>query len=104
MSELPANLETVLPLVQVVRSGGAVNVALVQDRPRLDIDVYAADRGTAKDLARQIQGLLPTMRNVTTGGAVVGDVAEESGPSYRPDYNPNVRRIGMTYRCTLRPA
>lgn len=103
VTELPANLEKQLPLVQVTRIGGSSD-GFRLDRARLDVDCYAATRLDAAILGRQVRTLLPTLRNQEIGGAVVVAVTEEVGPSWRPDYNPGVSRRGATYALTLRPA
>ncbi len=103
-SELPADLEDQLPLVQVVRIGGSTLVPLRLDNPRLDVDCYASNRTGVSALARRVAAILPTMRGTTSGGGVVVSVAVETGPSYRPDFNPRVRRSGALYAFTIRPA
>ncbi len=102
-SELPADLEDQIPLVQVVRIGGSTPVPLRLDSPRLDVDCYAGNRTAVSALARGVAALLPTMRGVTTGGGVVVAVEVETAPSYRPDFNPRVRRAGALYVLTIRP-
>lgn len=104
LTDLPANLEARLPLLQIVRVGGGRDFSWRLDVARVDIDAYAATRTAAADLAGQVRTLLGTLPNVQTGGALVVRVAEETGPSWRPELNPNLRRFGMTLRVVLRPA
>ncbi len=104
VTELPGSLESVLPVVQVTRIGGSTRYASLLDRPRIDIDVFTSSRATARTAALKIQSKMPRIRGMTASGAVVTDVVEEVGPSWRPDFNPNVRRFGLTYVLTLRPA
>lgn len=100
---LPANLEQVLPLLQVTRVGGG-RQQQVLDRPRVDFDYYALSDEAASDGARLVESLLPTLRGVTTGGGTVGRVDIESGASWRPDWNERVRRYGLTAVLLVRPA
>lgn len=103
VTDLPANFEQVLPVVQVTRIGGA-RTQQVLDNPRIDLDCFAATREAAADLARQVEALLPTARGVTASGGVVGWVGVEVGASWRPDFNPRVRRYGLTAQLVIRPA
>lgn len=104
VTDLPADLASAVPLVQVTRIGGGVSVPLVLEDPRVDFDAYAATRGAADDLSRRVQALLPTMRGESTGGGVVALVVVEVGASWRPDPNPDVRRFGITASFSIRPA
>lgn len=104
LTELPANLEEQLPVVQVVRVGGGRDFSYRLDLARVDIDCYAATRPAAAALAGQVRTLVATLPNVQTGGALVVRVIEETGPSWRPETNPHLRRFGMTLRVMLRPA
>jgi hypothetical protein len=101
LTDLPSDLTG--KTVQVTRIGGAGDGFRI-DQARLDIDCYAPTRAEAAALAGQVRSLLSTMRNQTHSGAVVVAVVEEIGPSWRPDFNPNVRRFGLTVLLVLRPA
>ncbi|MFC5992949.1 hypothetical protein ACFQE5_01840 [Pseudonocardia hispaniensis] len=103
-TDLYVGFEDRLPLVQVVRIGGGMSHNAILIEPRLDIDVYAATRVAASDLAHQIEALMPAMRNIAVAGGLVTKVIEEIGPSYRPDVNPHTYRFGMTYQLVIRPA
>lgn len=104
VTELPADLEARLPVVQILRVGGGRDFSWRLDLARVDVEVYAATRAAAAGLAGQVRTLLATLPNVQTSGAVVVRVIEETGPSWRPEANPNLRRFGMTLRVVLRPA
>ncbi len=104
VTDLPANMEAVLPVIQVTRIGGSTRYAALLDRPRMDIDVYASTRLAAATAARKIQSKMPTVRGITASGGVMTEVAEELGVSWRPDRNENVRRMGLIYNFTIRPA
>lgn len=103
VTDLPAAMEAVLPVIQVTRIGGA-RFSSILDRPRMDIDVYAATRSAASAAGRKIQSKMPTVRGTTASGWVITDVQEELGLSWRPDRNENVRRMGLVYNLTIRPA
>jgi len=103
VTELPADLEAVLPAVLVTRIGGG-RTQHVLDNPRLDVDCFASTRELAIDLARQVESLIPTLRGVTTGGGTVGWVGVEVGASWRPDWNMRIRRYGLTVLLTIRAA
>lgn len=107
LTDLPANLEKLIReddtnVVQVTRIGGSSTFRL--DYARVDVDAYAGTRADAANLAGQVRTLLPTMRNQELSGAVVVAVREEVGPSWRPDYNTQVRRFGGTWQVVFRPA
>jgi len=104
LTDLPADLEQQLPVVQVTRVGGGRDFSYRLDTARVDIDCYAATRTAAAGLAGQLRTLVALLTNTETGGAVVVRVFEETGPSWRPETNPNVRRFGLTLRVVLRPA
>lgn len=100
--ELDNRLLEELPTVQVERVGGTDD-GLRLDRALVDIDVYAATRGDAADLAAIIRGLLLRLPGLTVAGAVVGRVRTESAPAARPYENTGLRRVGGTYSLYLHP-
>ncbi|MFF3620066.1 hypothetical protein [Streptomyces sp. NPDC002467] len=103
--ELDNNLLDELPTVQVERIPAGDDDGFRLDRALVDIDVYAATRGSAIALALQIRGLLLTqLPGSTTGGAVVGRVRTVSAPGPRPYENVGLRRIGATYELYSHPA
>ncbi len=104
VTELPAQVERHVPLLWVSRIGGRALHPGIVDQPRVDIDAFDTTYLRVADLAATVQGLMVSLRGVSTGGAVVCHVAEEIGPSRRPEYNPAVRRFGSTYIVTTRPA
>ncbi|WP_327222980.1 hypothetical protein OG229_02230 [Streptomyces platensis] len=100
--ELDNNLLAELPTVQVERVGGTDDTFRL-DRALVDIDVYAATRGAAADLAAVIRGLLLQLPGSTVGGAVIGRVRTESAPVKRPYENTGLRRVGGTFSLYLHP-
>lgn len=100
--ELDNDLLDELPTVQVERVGGTDD-GLRLDRALVDIDVYAATRGDAVNLAAVVRGLLLRLPGATVGGAVVSRVRTESAPISRPYENLGLRRVGGTYSLYLHP-
>jgi hypothetical protein len=104
VTDIPGNLEDVLPVVQVTRVGGG-RVDRFLPRPRIDVDCYAATREAAADLANQVEHLFATaLRGAAVAGGVFGQVDVEAGASWRPDPNPRTRRFGVTASLTIRPS
>ncbi|MFD8577398.1 hypothetical protein ACFV1H_18945 [Streptomyces virginiae] len=102
--ELDNNLLDELPTVQVQRLPGGDDDGFRLDRALVDIDVYAATKGDATELAAEIRGLLLTdLPGSETGGAVVGRVRTEAAPGVRPYENTGLRRIGATYSLYSHP-
>ncbi len=102
VTDLPADLDAALPVVQVTRIGGAMVHPALLDGPRMDVDVYAASRAQASEIARKIAGKVHTLRGQAGGGAVITDVREEIGVGWRPDLNDRIRRFGFVVRLILR--
>lgn len=101
VTELPANLQDVLPVVRVVRVGGTDRVPSL-DRAVVDVDFYDADRPAAILLARRghaaLRFELPGSR---VAGGVVSMVGTVSAPSWRPYDDTALRRFGGSYEITL---
>lgn len=108
VAELPAQFEEQLPVVQVTGLPGPKestpwnHARPLLWRPRLDLDVYAPTRAAATDLAHEASGHLHDLTGQTTEWGQVATVDEPAGPSWRPDYNPSVRRSGLTVELTIR--
>lgn len=101
-----------LPLVQVSRQGGRPQNTLL-DGPRIDLDVYTDRETTTKracsELARVVEAVLPAIKGVSvideSGELIPGvitDVGIESGPSWRPDFNPKVHHYGLVAALVVR--
>lgn len=100
VTDLPADLADVLPVVQVVAVGGSGD--RFSGRPRVDIDVYAATYEDARDLAAEVHDALVLLRG-TLGTLVVRDVRVDTLPSRRPYDNPALRHVGASYSISVRP-
>lgn len=100
LAVLPADLEGVLPVVQVERIGGSDDYGI--DNPLIDVECFASDRVAAKALADQVRSFLRYgLMGRSSMGAVVLNVLTSSGPAWRPYGNTNVSRVGATYAVTL---
>lgn len=99
-TELPSNLGSVLPIVQVEHIGGLGS--RFSASPRVDVDVYAATYEATRDLAQSIHGALVMLRG-TVGELVIRDVRVDTLPSRRPYDNPAFRRVGVSYTVSVRP-
>lgn len=103
-AEIDNDLFGDLPVIQVARVDGDDDGVRL-DRALVDVDVYAASRGAASTLARQIRrDLLDNLRGTKTTKAVFGLTSTVSAPGWRPYENTNLRRSGATYEIYLRPA
>ncbi len=103
--KLPGNLKTQMPLLIVsVFGGDSPNFA--QDRPNLDVDIYAASKEGAKSLIGRIHRLmLVDCRNQIVGdGHVLLGVRNMAHPAPRPYDSKNlVWRYGASYTVLIRP-
>ncbi|OXM69628.1 hypothetical protein [Amycolatopsis vastitatis] len=108
LAELPARFEEALPVVQVTCLPGPKLARPWNDRrpllwrPRVDLDTYATTRAAATDLASTVSDHLIQLAGQGNQWGQVADVEEPAGPAWRPDYNPSVRRSGLTVELTIR--
>lgn len=103
VTDLPANLADVLPVIQVERFGGGDDT-LTLDNANVDVDVYAADRAKAEALAEQVRFLMRADlpgKTVADGAAVVSRVRTITGPNRLPYDNTGLVRVGAAYQVTL---
>jgi hypothetical protein len=98
VTELPANLAAVLPLIQVGRIGGADGVVTI-DEATVDVTCFGATRTTARALAYRVQSILRTnLPGAAVTGGIVLRVNTLSGPTYLPFADETLRRFGATYQ------
>lgn len=103
VTELPATLTDILPVLLVQRVGGDDDTFRL-DRALVDVDAYAATRAEAAALAGGARShLVASLRGVTTANAVFGRVSTVQAPAWRPYENTNLRRIGATYEIFFHP-
>lgn len=107
VTELPADLDTIAPVVHVLRIGGPDDDNLPSfDMPTVSIDSYGVGRAAALELAQAVHdavrvGLPNTSHTVTAGTAVVTKTQTVTGPSWRPYDDITLRRFGATYRLHI---
>lgn len=109
-TELPHDFQNadgpthMLPVIFVERISGA-DLDPRLDRPIVDIDAYAGDRGTAQDIAEMIRAdLRHRLPGDVVGGAVFTRVRTVVAPRLLPHANPRVRRYSANYELLLHPA
>jgi hypothetical protein len=108
-TEWPDDLESRLPsgIVSVTRGGGAVDLAFVTEDVTLDIDVLAATKKQAHDLAQAVRGWLYAASREPTPGARIYRVRDVSlvwlphQPSAETDPIP---RYVLVMELRIRPA
>lgn len=101
--ELDNRLLEELPTVQIEVAGGDDD-GIRLDRPLVDVNVYAATRDEAFDLARAVrQAYLTELAGSQTANAVFGRITTISRPAARPYENTALRRVGATYQMHLHP-
>lgn len=101
VTELPANLATVVPCIQVTRFGGADDV-ITLDAAHIDIDCYTVDRTTARVLAEQVRtSLRLQLPGQIVAGGTVALVSTISAPTWTPYDNTALRRFVASYRVVI---
>lgn len=102
--EVDNNLLEELPTIQIQRLPAGDDDGFCLDRALVDVDVYAATRGEALDLAGQVRGwLLQELRGSMTNRAQYGRVRSSPPPAIRPYENIGLRRAGATYEIYSHP-
>lgn len=102
LTDLPADLEAHLPTVALARTGGGAD--RFRDLPVVDVDVYAATRQQAVELANLINDLmLHQLPGAAGSGATVQTVAVQVGPRRLPYDNPVMTRYSQTVRLAVVP-
>ncbi|MDQ0791962.1 hypothetical protein [Streptomyces sp. B1I3] len=103
--EVDNNLLQELPTIQVQRLPVGDDDGLRLDRALIDVDVYAATRGEALELAGLVRGwLLLELRGSKTDRAQYGRVRSSPPPAIRPYENTGLRRAGAVYEIYSHPA
>lgn len=101
VTELPANLADVVPLIQVVRFGGSDDIWTV-DSANVDVDTFAASRDGARSLAEQVRTALRLhLPGYASAGAACQSVTTISAPRWVPYDNTSLRRFNAAYRITI---
>lgn len=101
VTELPANLQDVLPVNEIHRIGGSEHTRTI-DVALVDVTTYAASYGDAASLALQVRGLLRmNLPGTTVAGGVVLRVDSNVPPVWQTYADPMLRRFGATYAITV---
>ncbi|TGB13842.1 hypothetical protein [Streptomyces sp. MZ04] len=102
--ELDNNLLKELPTIQFEQIPGGSDDGLRLGRMLVDMNVYAASRAAAFDLARQVHHWLTgEIRGSASGTAVIGRADCIALPAIRPYENLALRRVGGTYQIYSHP-
>lgn len=94
-------------VVSVSRGGGATRLRLVLDEPTIDIDVLAADKAAAHDIAQLVRGHMVAAEGRTIGGARiyrVDDVSLSWLPWLADDATAPIPRYVLVMNLRIRPA
>lgn len=102
-TEWPEDLAAHLPAVAVTRGGGGGGIRYVTDEPTLDIDVLAADKATAHDLAQDVRARLLAARGTVQGGVRIYDV-DDTNLIWLPDDATGIPRYVLVMSMVTRPA
>lgn len=100
-TERPADLSAVLPYMQVIGIGGNGDLYRFS-LPRVDVDVFASTRSSARDLAERVHlDLLQNLPGDSVDGTSVLSVASNMSPTWTPDDNTNLRRFTLSVGLRL---
>lgn len=87
--------------VRVIRAGGP-QLNLVQDRPTLIVEAWAATESAAASLAELSRALIKSTAGTVIGGVTVYRVDELGGPNNNPDPDSAQARYTVTLSMLLR--
>ena len=101
VTELPANLADVLPVIQVARFGGSDDF-LTLDSANVDIDTFGVSRDAARSLSEQVRSAVRLhLPGYSANGGAVQSVTTISAPRWVPYDNTSLRRFTAAYRITI---
>lgn len=103
VTELPADLETQVPLVRVFRIGGADD-GYVLDQPLFAVHAFAKSQADSDALCRQAGTMLRAARGVVTDGGVITRVRKTGGPTWAAVDNQQLRHSVSLYRVYVKAA
>ena len=89
-----------LPLLAIERIAGAHD-GYKLDRPTIDIDAFAVNRGSAEALAWEADAAILALRNTKQRGLVITRVDVNAAPHHVDYGNRNLRRFSSTYSLTI---
>lgn len=99
---LPDDWEENLPVIQVNRVGGGVDVDDVTDTARLQVAVWAGDRATVWALAARIRGAVTQSGGTAPGGILIDRGSEAIAGQQVPDIDPDDSRVISTFHLEFR--
>lgn len=99
---LPDGWEDELPMVQVNRVGGGIDLDDVTDTARLQVAVFADDRAQAWALASRIREAVTHSGGTAPGGVLIDSGTEAIAGQQVPDIDPDDRRVISTYNLEFR--
>lgn len=103
-SAVPSNLKDVLPFVRLGRVGGPQTK--LEDRPVVDVEVFAGTLGAARNLDAGITTYLHSGRRQADLGSnvlvVIDAVRTETTGQEIPWDDPEIRRVASTHTLTVR--
>lgn len=99
--ETPKTLQSQIPYLRVTRTGGTSD--RVTDRASVSVDVFAADRDTAKAIAGQVRRMLLTELPAATAHGVIDWATVNAGPAVLPATDSdNLRLAVASYQLSTR--
>jgi hypothetical protein len=107
-TRIPTDYDGTQKVVRVVRLGGNADFLMRFDHPRIDIDAFGPDKGSAWDLTALVRRLilfdLIHGADLSLWHAAISDVREDVGPQYldEPDY-PNAGRYLLQITAKVHP-
>lgn len=102
-SELPEDLASAAPVVAVSLLDAAEVLDFVLEDAAVDVEVLAADKAAASDLARLVAALMKALPGTPLPGATVYRV-ERQGFTWVPDDVTELPRYVLTFELRVRPA
>lgn len=98
--DLPHNVLTRLPFIQVNRVGGSDNY--ITDSATVDVDTFHATRAGASALARAVHAAMMRLRHTAVNGVLVDSVETITGPLWINYDDENLERYVATYSIDSR--
>ncbi|WTW93618.1 hypothetical protein OG216_09625 [Streptomycetaceae bacterium NBC_01309] len=102
-AELPEDVQAAVPVVAVSLLDTDEVLDFVLEDPVLDVEVLAADKASASDLARLVSAHMKVLPSIPVSGAQVYEV-ERQGLAWLPDDVTDLPRYVLTFRLRVRPA
>jgi hypothetical protein len=98
--ELPNDVNSNVPFVQVTRVGGSDDY--VTDSAIIDLDVFGLTRVQASDASRLVHNAMMRLRHTAVNGVLIDLVETQTGPMWVNWGDENLERYVMSYRIDSR--